>query len=129
VKVAAVVPKFTALAPVKFVPVTVTVVVPALGPDVGLTPVTLGAGMYVYWSAAPVALVPPGVVTVTSTTPLPAGAVAVMLVAPLSVKVAAVVPNLTALAPLKFVPVIVTDVPVGPDVGLTAVTVGTGGVV
>lgn len=41
--------------------------------------------------------------------------------------VAAVPPNVTAVAPVKFVPVMVTGVPPprGPDVGLTAVTVGT----
>ena len=40
--------------------------------------------------------------------------------------VPAAVPNSTAVAPARFVPVIVTVVPpaVGPDVGLTAVTVG-----
>ena len=80
------------------------------------------------WSAALVALVPPGVVTVTSTVPaVPAGAVAVIWVALLTVKlVAAVAPKLTALAPVKLVPVIVTEVPpaVGPAVGLTPVTVG-----
>ena len=55
------------------------------------------------WSAALVALVPPGVVTVTSTVPaLPAGAVAVMLVALLTVNaVAAVPPKLTAVAPVE----------------------------
>ena len=36
-------PKFTAVAPVKLVPVMVTVVPPAVGPEVGLTPVTVGA--------------------------------------------------------------------------------------
>jgi hypothetical protein len=75
-----------------------------------------------------VALVPPGVVTVTLTAPaLSAGAVAVMLVPPVTVKLVAFVPpNLTAVAPVKLVPVIVTDVPPesGPDVGLTLVTVG-----
>ena len=35
-------PKFTAVAPVSPVPVTVTVVPPVLGPEVGLTPVTVG---------------------------------------------------------------------------------------
>ena len=41
--------------------------------------------------------------------------------------VAAVAPNLTPVAPVKLVPVIVTEVPpaVGPELGLTAVTVGT----
>ena len=64
------------------------------------------------------ALVPPGVVTVTSTVPaVPAGAVAVMLVAVSAVIVADVVPNLTAVAPVRFVPVIVTLVPAGGGAG------------
>ena len=80
------------------------------------------------WSAALVALVPPGVVTMTSTVPVPAGAVALMLVALLTVKLeAAVVPNFTALAPVKPVPVTVTEVLFGPELGLTPVTVGAGG--
>jgi hypothetical protein len=81
----------------------------------------------VNWSAELVALVPPGVVTVTSTVPVPEGAVALMLVALLTVKLeAAVVPNLTALAPVNPVPVIATGVlPVfGPELGLTPVTAG-----
>ena len=75
------------------------------------------------------ALVPPPVVTVTSTVPVPAGAVAVMDVALLTVKVvAAVAPNFTAVAPVRLVPVMVTEVPpvLGPVVGLTPVTVGAG---
>ncbi len=75
-----------------------------------------------------VGLVPPAVVTVTSTVPaVPAGAVAVIRVALLTVKVvAAVGPNDTPVAPVRFVPVIVTVFPpaVGPAVGLTAVTAG-----
>ena len=75
-----------------------------------------------------VVLVPPAVVTVMSTVPaLPAGAVAVIWVPLLTVKaVAAVAPNLTALAPARFVPVIVTLVPpaVGPAAGLMLVIVG-----
>ena len=72
--------------------------------------------------------VPPGVVTVTSTVPaLPAGAVAVMEVALLTTTpVAAWAPKWTAVAPVRLVPVMVTEVPpvVGPDEGLTPVTVG-----
>ena len=67
--------------------------------------------------------------TVTSTVPAaPAGAVAVIEVALLTVKVvAAVAPNLTPVAPVKLVPVMVTEVPpaVGPELGLTEETVGT----
>ena len=77
------------------------------------------------------ALVPPGVVTVTSTAPcVPAGAVAVMELAETTVKLAAfAAPNRTAVAPVSPVPVIVTTVPpvVGPLFGLTDVTVGAGG--
>jgi len=84
--------------------------------------------LYVYLSADDVAEVPPGVVTVMSTVPvLWAGAMAVICVVELTVKlVALVVPNLTTVAPVKFVPVIRTLVPpaVVPLVGLTAVTVG-----
>ena len=78
------------------------------------------------WSAALVVLVPAGVVTVTSTVPAPRGDVAVMLVALLTVKVAPAVPKLTAVAPLKAVPVKVTEVPPAawPEVGPMEVTVG-----
>ncbi len=61
--------------------------------------------------------------------PVPAGEVAVIEVAPLMVTlVAAVEPNLTVDAAVKFVPVMVTDVPpaAGPEAGLIEVTVGTG---
>ena len=51
------------------------------------------------WSAADVAEVPPAVVTVTSTVPVPAGEVAVIWVAELTVTpVAAAAPNVTAVA-------------------------------
>ena len=66
-------------------------------------------------------------VTRTSTVPVPAGAVAVIWVALLTVKpVALVAPKRTAVAPLKFVPVMVTVVPpvAGPDVGEMLLTVG-----
>ena len=78
------------------------------------------------WSALEVAEVPPAVVTVTSTVPVPAGEVTVMEVAVSAVTVPAVVPNLTAVAFARLVPVTVTLVPPapGPEVGLTAVTVG-----
>jgi hypothetical protein len=86
----------------------------------------------VYWSAALVALVPEPVVTVTSTTApvVPAGDVAVIVVALVTVNdAAAVAPKLTAVAPVNVVPVIVTVVPpvLGPDDGATVVTVGAGG--
>jgi len=64
---------------------------------------------------------------VTSTVPAPAGDVAVIEVAELTVKlVALAAPNFTAVAPVNAVPVMVTDVPpvVGPAFGATDVTVG-----
>ena len=82
------------------------------------------------WSAALVALVPPPVVTRTSIVPAAwAGAVAVIWVLLLTVKpLAAVPPKVTAVAPEKLVPVMVTVVPplVGPLVGEMEVTVGAG---
>ena len=74
------------------------------------------------------ALVPPGDVTVTSTTcGALAGAVAVIVVSLVTVKLnTGVTPNITAVAPVKLEPVMVSIVPptVGPDVGLALVTVG-----
>ena len=74
--------------------------------------------VYVNWSFVEVAVVPAGVVTVMCTVPTAlADDVAVICVALLTVKlVAFVLPNFTVVAPMKFVPVIVTLVPpvVGP---------------
>jgi hypothetical protein len=123
-------PKFTAVAPVNPVPVTVTEVPPAAGPPDGLTAVTDGTGAYVKRSPAAVGEVPPGVVTVRSTRPAaPAGAVAVICVVDSTVyELAGVEPNVTAVVPPKPVPVIVTTVPpaTGPVDGLTPETVGIG---
>jgi hypothetical protein len=46
----------------------------------------------------------------------------------LTVKAAVVALNLTEVAPVKFVPVIVTEVPTGPLVGVKLVIVGGGAV-
>ncbi len=70
---------------------------------------------------------PPGVVTVTSTVPVPAGLSAVMVVSLTTIRpVAGLVPKSTLVAPAKPVPVIVTEVSPasGPLVGLMPVTVG-----
>jgi hypothetical protein len=121
------IPNLTTVAPVNPVPVRVTEVPPVAGPFAGEMPVIVGA--YVNWSAADVALVPPGVVTVISTVPVPAGDLMVSVVAELTVRtVPAVEPNLTAVAPVNPVPVTVTVVPpaTGPAAGEIPVTVGTG---
>jgi hypothetical protein len=66
---AAVVPKSTVVAVVNPVPVMVTGIPPAVGPDVGATEVTVGRAAKKNWSLALVGEVPIGLVTVTSTVP------------------------------------------------------------
>ena len=125
--VAGTVPKSTAVAPVKPVPVIVTNVPPAAGPEDGLRPVTIGAATYVKRSADDVSDVPPAVTTVTSTVPAPAGLTAVIVVGLTTVtSVAGAVPKLTAAASVKPVPVIVTKVPpaAAPEDGFKPETVG-----
>ena len=72
-------------------------------------------------------LVPPAVVTLISTVPVPAGAVAVICVALLTVKDKALVaPKVTDVAPLKPLPLMVTLVPpaAGPRFGEVELTEG-----
>jgi hypothetical protein len=77
-----------------------------------------------------VALVPPGVVTVTMIAPVPcAGDLQVIVVAlTTTILPQATDPNLTVAPETKPLPVIVTGVPpaTGPTAGLTRATVGTG---
>ena len=109
--VAGVVPKSTAVAPVNPLPVIVTNVPPPTGPAVGLKRVT--DTPYVNTLAGDAGDVPVGVVTVTFTVPaVCAGLAAVIVVSLLTVKLAAgVVPKSTAVAPVKPLPVMVTNVP------------------
>jgi hypothetical protein len=66
---ASVVPNFTAFVAVNPPhPLIVTLVPPEIGPAFGVTDVTVGKHEYVNRSAGVIALVPAGVVTVTSTT-------------------------------------------------------------
>lgn len=126
VGVAAVPVNVTVLAPCdapKFVPVIVTGV--PTGPLVGFRLLILGVGG-VTVKATPLLFTP---VTSTTTFPVvaPVGTAAVMLVAD-QLLTAAVVPlKMTALVPCvapKFVPVMTTDVPTGPEVGLKLVMLG-----
>ena len=116
----------TAVAPVKLVPVTVMIVPPASGPELGDTSVTVDGATKVYRVLA--VLVPPGLVTRTLALPaVPAGTVQVMLVALATLKLLhAVPPTVTAVAPVRLVPVMLMLVPpaVGPALGDTPVTVG-----
>jgi hypothetical protein len=107
----------------KFVPVIVTEV--PVKPDVGFRPVILGPEA-VTAKLTPLLATPP---TVTTIFPVvaPAGTGTAMLVAVQVVGVAVVPLNLTVLVPWvapKFVPVIVTEVPVKPDVGFRPVILG-----
>jgi hypothetical protein len=51
----------------------------------------------------------------------------VICVAETTVNVALAPPNVTAVAPVKSVPLIVTDVPTGPEVAVNELTVGDAG--
>jgi hypothetical protein len=83
----------------------------------------------VKWSELLVALVPPGVMTVMSTVPAePLGEVAVIQESVCKVNVAALVPNITEVAPRNPEPLTVTAVPPEevPVVGETVDTTGMG---
>jgi len=113
----------TAVAPVKPVPVMVTVApgAPLAGVKlviVGGAPVTLKLPLLV--------AVPLGVVTVTGPLVALAGTVALIWVSEATPNVAAVPLNATAVAPVKPVPLIVTAVPGGPLDGVNPVIVGGG---
>ena len=106
--VAAAVPKSTVVAPVNPVPPTSTEYRPSGEPEDGVTEVTVGAP-YVNWSEGVTALVPPVVVTVTSTVPVPAGTVAVMSESSFTLKFGdGEDPNFTVLAPVKPEPLMST---------------------
>jgi len=68
--------------------------------------------------------VPPGPVTEINPVVAPTGTVAVILVEEFTTKDAVTLLKRTAVAPVKFVPVIVTEVPTGPEVGENEVIVG-----
>ena len=107
-----------------FAPVTVTTV--PTGPDVAAKPVMVGRAVPDSVTDEVLITLPPGVVTVIFVLVTePAGTPTTMLVAEITVnRVARTVPNLTAVAPVKFVPVIVTTVPIATDVGAKLVMVG-----
>jgi hypothetical protein len=113
---------FTAVAPVKLAPVTVTLV--PIGPVVGEKLVIDGGGITVKLVA--LLAEPPAVVTLMVPVVAPEGTVAVICVAELTVNVAVVPLKLTAVAPVKFAPVTITLVPAGPLAGEKLVIDGAG---
>jgi hypothetical protein len=119
-------PMVTALRPVKFDPVIVTLVPPAKAPALGEILVTVG----VYVNENDEEIVPkvvPTIVSVTAPVVADAGTIAVMLdVLTLLKLVALVEPNLTDDRSVPMLaPAIVTNVPppVGPELGVTLVRV------
>jgi hypothetical protein len=110
----------TVVAPVKLVPLMVTLV--PTGPLLGVKLVIIG-GLETVKLLALLA-VPTEVVTLIGPVIAPAGTVAVIAVAEFTVKLALVPLNITAVAPVKFVPLIVTLVPTAPLLGVKLVTVG-----
>ena len=125
--VPAAVPKAMTVAPVRWVPVTATAVPPVVGPEVGVNVVMVGAGC-TYLNLDDDVTVPLGVVTLMATVPaVPAGLVTTSFVATSDViLVTGFGPKATAVAPLRWVPLMVTTVPpvVGPEVGLNVVIDG-----
>jgi len=90
--------------------------------------VVVGGSVNVNWSAAEAALVPPEVVTVISTVPVPAGEVAVILVSEFKVKLTAWVnPKYTLVAPVNPLPEIVIEFPPAGDPLLGEMLVMPGG--
>jgi len=120
--VAPVLLNFTIVAPVKFVPVSVTLV--PTGPLVGETVVIVGAAALTVKLPADVA-VPCGVTTEIFPVNAALGTVAVTLVALTTANVVAATPPIeTDVAPVRFVPVTEIEVPTAPLVGLKLVMVG-----
>lgn len=118
VKVAARPLKVTLVAPVKLVPVRITVV--PTGPLVGVKLVRLGATV----KLVALVLVPPALMTVKAPVLAPEGTVAVIWVGESTVKVAGVPLKLRLVAPVKLSPTIVTGVPTEPLLGLKLLMVG-----
>src|SRR5439155_20198203 len=118
---AALLKKVTEVAPVKLVPLIVTWV--PTGPLVGVKELIVGGEAVTVKLPALVA-VPPGAVTLIDPEVAPLGTVAVIWVLVFTVKLAAVPLKATAVAPVKLVPVMVTEVPTGPLVGVNEVIVG-----
>jgi len=115
--------KATLVAPVKFVPVKVTAA--PTSPLAGEKLVNVGLATLTVKLLAEVA-VPCGVTSEIFPVTAALGTVRVALVALLTEKVAETPPIVTEVAPIKFVPVRVTEVPTAPLVGLKVAIVGDG---
>jgi hypothetical protein len=110
--------KLTAVAPVKALPVTITVV--PRGPLVGEKLVIFGLTL----KLVVLVPVPPGVVTAIGPVVAPLGTLVAMDVSFVTEKLAPIPPNVTDVAPVKPDPVKVTVVPTMPLGGVKLVTTG-----
>lgn len=110
----------TEVAPVNALPLIVTVV-PAL-PEVGLNEVTAGSTPKLVELVA----LPAGVVTVMGPVRAPDGTVAVIFVSDVTVNAAATPLNVTEVAPVSALPLIVTGDPVVAEDGETPEMTGAG---
>ena len=108
----------TAVAPVKLVPVIVTLLPTA--PLVGVKLAIVGATRKLVALVA----VPAGDVTLSGPVVAPAGTVVWIAVSDVTVNVALTPLNATAVAPLKLVPLTVTLIPTAPLVGAKLVIFG-----
>jgi len=109
----------------KFVPVMMTDA--PIMPKVGLKEIIVGNAAAVTVKLVALVAVLPAMVTVIVPVVAPAGTVVVILVTVLAVTIAVVPLNFTVLLAgvvLKFVPMIFTDVPTGPEVGVKDAMVG-----
>ena len=121
-RAAAAVPlKATRVAPVKFVPVMATPV--PTGPLLGLNELIVGSAP-VTVKALALSTEPPGVVTLILPVVAPLGTLVLIWVSETIPKLAVVPLKVTWVAPVKFVPVMVTAVPTGPLVGVNKVIIG-----
>ena len=116
-------PIFTEVVPIKLVPVIVTVVPD--GPDPGVNEDIVGGNIIV---KLPTDVEdPPKVVTLTVPVDVPCATTAVIVVELTTMKDAALVPpNVTEVAPVKLVPVIVTVDPIRPEFGVNELIEGGG---
>ncbi len=118
---APVLPNLTAVASMKLVPVIMTS--EPEGAEVGVKEVITGGELWI--KVLVLATVPPGVVMlITPVVPVPT--TAMILVLEILYEAAGMSPNKTEVAPVKFLPVIMTVVPGRPEAGLKEVMVGGG---
>ena len=113
-------PKVTLVAPVKLVPVKVTVV--PIVPLVGLKPVMVG-GLRMVKFVKLVALKEP-LLTEIGPVVAPTGTDTVIVFASITLKVALTPLNLTVVIPVKLLPEMVTKEPTAPEVGVKLIICG-----